>query len=337
MARLFRLWEKKRGERRTGSKTAGGVGEALFFAALFLLGAVSLTALLTSMFASGSWLSGWWLWLVVVVLASFALIGGGGFVYSLLHLSASAERRSAIMRRATDLEVLGDEAKTAAAFPNVPLDPDLTNSPGTTLTYRLPVVQTPVWRVATMGVFCAAWNTVAAVLVVLVSQGFATDRPDWLLTALVLPVVAVGGWTIYYFVQQLLEHAGVGPTSVEISELPLRPGGSYEVFLSQAGQMTVESLEMLLVCDEDATFSQGTDVRSETRRVHCQQVFGDESLSVDSRTPLQRRCQLQIPAAAMHSFQSPHNSVHWKLVVRGRPSRRPAFQRVFPIVVFPPS
>jgi hypothetical protein len=37
----------------------------------------------------------------------------------------------------------------------------------------------------------------------------------------------------------------------------------------------------------------------------------------------------------MHSFASDHNAVKWRLVVRGRPERRPAFLRVFPLVVFP--
>ena len=44
MANWFRLWEKKRGLRRTGSRLAASTGEWLFFAGLFLAGAMSLTA-----------------------------------------------------------------------------------------------------------------------------------------------------------------------------------------------------------------------------------------------------------------------------------------------------
>ena len=38
VSRVFRLYEKKRGNRRTGSKTVGNVGEALFFGIFFAVG-----------------------------------------------------------------------------------------------------------------------------------------------------------------------------------------------------------------------------------------------------------------------------------------------------------
>ncbi|HMC11219.1 MAG TPA: hypothetical protein VKH44_08005, partial [Pirellulaceae bacterium] len=41
------------------------------------------------------------------------------------------------------------------------------------------------------------------------------------------------------------------------------------------------------------------------------------------------------PPTAMHSFQSPHNLVRWKLVVRGEAETWPLFERGFPIVVYP--
>ena len=40
MSRWFRVWQKKRGRRRTGSRLAGSVGEASFFGLLLLLGGV---------------------------------------------------------------------------------------------------------------------------------------------------------------------------------------------------------------------------------------------------------------------------------------------------------
>ena len=48
MARLFRLWEKKRGDRSTGSPLVGGLGEGLFFGILFLLGSLSLAYLVAA-------------------------------------------------------------------------------------------------------------------------------------------------------------------------------------------------------------------------------------------------------------------------------------------------
>ena len=46
MARTFRWYQKKRGNRRTGSRTLGSVGEALFFAFFLLIGGIALTAML---------------------------------------------------------------------------------------------------------------------------------------------------------------------------------------------------------------------------------------------------------------------------------------------------
>src|SRR5687768_6591901 len=45
VARWFRFVEKKRGLRRTGSNWLGGLGEAVFFASLFLLGTLLLSVL----------------------------------------------------------------------------------------------------------------------------------------------------------------------------------------------------------------------------------------------------------------------------------------------------
>ena len=48
MARSFRLYEKKRGNRWTGSKRFGSLGEALFFAVFFLLGCAGMVFLLAT-------------------------------------------------------------------------------------------------------------------------------------------------------------------------------------------------------------------------------------------------------------------------------------------------
>ena len=54
-------------------------------------------------------------------------------------------------------------------------------------------------------------------------------------------------------------------------------------------------------------------------------------------TRFEAHATVRVPPTAMHSFASEHNSVRWMLVVHGTPTRWPAFQRVFPLVVFPPA
>ena len=98
MARIFRLWQKKRGDRRTGSKLVGSVGEAAFFGVLHLLGGVTLTHLIiryaqnpqAEAFRFGS---GYGYWLMVLVSTSFLLIGGGGLILTALQAGTSAEGR----------------------------------------------------------------------------------------------------------------------------------------------------------------------------------------------------------------------------------------------------
>ncbi len=103
LARRFRWWEKKRGSRQTGSKILGGAAEALFFAVLFFVGILALTELVVlRLFADshGFLTDGWGLWLSGLVLASLILIGAGGLIYTAMMTGTSAERRSALAKRA---------------------------------------------------------------------------------------------------------------------------------------------------------------------------------------------------------------------------------------------
>lgn len=339
MARLFRIWEKKRGDRRTGSRLVGSAGEALFYAALILVGAVALAELLCSPFirAEETVLSrgGWTLWLMLLALVSLVVIGARGVIYTVLQAGASAERRSALTLRASHLNLLGDGSTASRGSPNVPDDGNQTNSPGTTLAYRLPIAATAGWRLLAAAVICLIWNGVVALLVVLVVNGHVAGRPDWRLTWFVVPFAGIGVWTLYYFVRQLLVATGIGPTSIEVSDLPLYPGASYRVFLTQAGRRSMRWLEMALVCDEEATYRQGTDARTESRRVFQHRLFRRENFDIRPGKPCEQQCRLDVPLDVMHSFQAEHNAIRWKLVVKGEASRWPSYERTFPVVVYP--
>jgi hypothetical protein len=337
------LWGKKRGARRTGSRLLGSLGEALFFGFLFLLGSVSLAVLAASwlrdptpgLFTDG--FGSWLIWLLLAVFASFVLIGGGGVIYTVVQVGASAERRSALAKRAAEIDLTSDGAPKAKMYPNIPSDANLTNSPGITLAYRLPIAKSPVWRLSAAAAFCLAWNGGASALLALAINNHLAGRPEWFLSISVVCFLAVGLWSVYYFAKQLLIHTGVGPSSVEISDHPLRPGGRYEVFLAQAGRLSVRSLEVLLVCDEETTYRQGTDIRTEARSVHQQQVFLRENFKIEAGFPFEHRGQLHVPETVMHSFQSDHNAVYWKLVVKGEVEAWPPFVRTFPVIVHPAS
>ncbi len=331
MARLLRVWEKKRGQRRTGSKLVGTVGEILFFAALFAAGAVALTALLTSELFK----PGFGFWVMVLVVSSFMLLGSGGVLLTLFHAGASPERRSALVKRAAQIDLRAESGTRRPRLPNVPSDANFINSPGVKLRYRLPVAQSSSWRLVLAGVFCSIWNISAVLVVAVAINSFLTGRPEWFLTIFAIPFVVIGGWSVYDFVRQWMRYAGTGITALEISHHPLRPGRKYTVSLSQAGRIGFRSLAVHLVCEESATYRQGTDIRIERRRRFDRQLCRRTDIRIDPGMPFEYEFPLQLPEDAMHSFQSEHNAVDWMLVVHGQAEAWPPFERCFPLLVYP--
>ncbi len=424
MARSFRFYEKKRGNRRTGSRVVGSVGEVVFFAAFLLLGCAWLVSgflvnvvpewriahefvehkcsvlekkivetrapdaatlyrpeVLIEYEISGGvkreWVYGeevsnrqecaaaieryvaggrypcWydpaanprvvvlqrsynpWKWLVFLVPLSFVAFGSTGLLYTILHWGASAESRAARVQRTQRELPLGNDG-SAPQLPGVPDCSDIVSSPGTRLAFRLPASSSPAWTVFGLLAACVLWNGVVFWFVALALHGHLGGRPDWRLTLFILPFAAVGAALAAFFVRQLLVTAGVGPTLVEISDHPLLPGGEYEVFVSQSGRGKLASLNLHLVCEEEAIYRQGTNTRGETREVFRQQVLRCDG-SASPETPFAAAAAMRIPAAAMHSLRAAHNAVHWKLVVRGEIGGWPEFRRSFAVVVYPRS
>ncbi len=339
MARSFRLWGKKRGDRRTGSPVIGGLSEALIFGILFLLGAISLTYLLAVHVVDRPATAdplGWGFWLNVAVMSAMTLLGAGGVIYSVIQVGTSVERRSAMARRAADIDLSGEADESKRVYPAIPRLDHWTNSPGVRLAYRLPIMQVEAWVLTAAAAFFLIWNGIAAVILTLVIRSYIERRPDWFLTLLALLFVAIGVWATYYFVRQLMLQTGIGPTSLEISDHPLQPGARYDLFLSQAGRLQMRRLDLFLVCEEEATYRQGTDLRVERCRVFRRKILSVEDFSIEPSKAFEKECILEMPTEVMHSFQAKYNAVQWLLLVRGQARAWPVFERAFPIVVYPP-
>lgn len=337
MSRLFRVWEKKRGNRQTGSRLVGRMGEVLFSGIMFLLGGVSLAALIASLYVipDSPYRPGFGFWLMVLVLGSFVLLGGGGVIWNVLSVGTSAERRSALARRAAQIDLTGEEPSHRDEYPSIPSHANLTNSPGVRLRYRLPVIQSIAWRLLSAAVFCLIWNCSAAVLVVLAVNGHYSGRSQLLLTCFTIPFLGIGVWALRDFLRQMLNHTGIGPTAIEISDHPFQPACQYGIYLSQSGHLSVQVLTLNLVCEESATYQQGTDVRTERRTVFDRQLFRKTDFTIEPGIPFEQMLTVEIPPDAMHSFQSEHNAINWRLVVRGEAEAWPPFERSFPIIVHP--
>lgn len=278
----------------------------------------------------------WGLWLTVGLLLICALAGGYGVINTALHVGASAERRAALAQVAQDRIPDAEELLPAARdFPTVPRDTNLLNSPGVKLKYRLPSTQEPAWRLFGSAVWMLTCATLAVALVVVAVERHLFGEPSWFLTCFSLLVVALAGWSVYNFLHELVAASWMGPTTVEISEMPLRPAGEYQVYLNQAGNINVRCLQMLLVCDEETTFLQGTDIRHDRQRVFRREICRRERFEIDGAHSVEEYCRLCIPACAMHSFKSRFNAIQWKLVVEIKADDWPLYQRVFPVIVYP--
>ena len=276
----------------------------------------------------------WWLWLLALLLPG-ALVAFGitGLLHSLKAWGRSEERQAAQFGRI--LETLASPLPETVGFPTIPACDNLINSPGTMLRFRLPTESPEAWSLIGTGLFSGLWNVVVILLAVNVGIDIAGGRADVWLLGLLAPFTIVGLASIVLFFRQLLFVTAIGPTHVEISGHPLRPGNQYQVLLSQAGSVSFRRLELFLELEEQATFRQGTDVRTERQVVWQSLIRRWNNVEPLSGTPFEAEVQLQLPSKAMHSFYSTHNTVSWRLVLRGVPEHWPALVRVFPVVVFP--
>ena len=99
--------------------------------------------------------------------------------------------------------------------------------------------------------------------------------------------------------------------------------------------MKMNHLDILLVCDERATYYQGTDTRLECQRVFERVVYEKANFEIEPRAAFEEEFSIDIPAEAMHSYASDHNEIVWALVVRGDVAHWPDFDRRFPICIYP--
>lgn len=275
----------------------------------------------------------WVAWVLPLLPAAFVAVGVGGLIYMFLTWGKSAEHR-ALLQQASNVELFEGVGASSARYPTVPADQDITNSPGTTLKHRLPIAA-PGWDIWFLSIVAVGWNTLVGWLLYRAIAEALVGRADYLLGLGLIPFLIAGGLLAFMAGRQLMVTTGVEPTVVEISDHPLYPGGRYDIYFSQQGKLNFVKLSIVLACDEEATFRQGTNSRTHVQRVVETEIFRREAFTLKRSEPFATRLELRVPDGAMHSFQSPHNAVKWKLIVRGRLHNWPDFERVFALLVYP--
>lgn len=342
----LRLWGKKRGSRLSGWWVVGSVSEAAFYGMLFILGIVSLTSVVTwqVFWPESSILRiGFGFWLMVIASCSLVVIGFSGFVFKVSGTLASPERRSALVSQVKREHRRRAEGDSRGGSPHLPSLQSYTDSPGVKLSYRLASQSGERAPLLLSMIFVVAWNTMLAVLSVVSLQNIATGRPNWFQIVLLVPFGTVGFFATHWFFRIFRKHSGIGPTAVEISDLPLLPGELYKVYLCQYGRVVFDKLSIRLTGYEEATYQQGTDIRSERAEIASYAVeplevcsqHGTGGLAADPEHPLEMMFELRVPFDIMHTFHGANNSVRWKLIVTGEVKKWPTFCRSFPVVVYP--
>lgn len=341
MAPRLRLFVKKRGQRRTGSRWLGTLGVAVLDLALVLLGAAGLYGLLAHVLLAEGAPHGWLAWAAIVIFVPPIVYGVTDLVVLVWRNLATTERRAAVVQMATDWELpgLGPQA-SPPALPAVPPTDAVVDSAGVRLAYRLPSDAVSRQTSFALAAVCVVWNALVVVFGIRVFEQHLTGQhltgpPNWLLTWMLVPLALAGAWTIYALVRQVLLASGTGTTLMEISDQPLYPGLAYEAFVSQTGRLQVRWFQVQLVCEERATYQQGTDTRTASAIVYRQTVLSERKFDVPPGGAFEMHFNVAVPDAAMHSFSAPHNAVSWMLIVRGRMVRWPEFERRFPLYVYP--
>jgi hypothetical protein len=155
-------------------------------------------------------------------------------------------------------------------------------------------------------------------------------RAPWLGAVGMLGLIAVG---LIVVMRRRRFHLLYGPR-LEIEQHPLSAGAACRAHLAQRGPLKIVAARVLLVCQERVSFTDGTVTRWAQEQVYEAEQWRADDLELTRDRPLDQEFTVAMPAGAMHSFQSAHNSISWKLRVeeqilgRWRPWRHE-----FPIIL----
>ena len=316
-----------------------GVTIAMLASILILIGVIWLVASVTLVMVNSTAQSSYMTvpFFILQLLLSVAMIGIGAYLVmiSMWKVSASVERRGALITQANEFDLLKDLRGLREQMPTVPTNL-VSPTRGTVLGYRLPASRRNLWGlVGAAAVFVIFVGLGAVLVIVTLNNKFNLKLDDYSAAALAIPFLIAAVWSFGYFVRQLLKLTSIGPTVLEISDYPVIPGKEYQVQLSQSGRLRIQLLDVTLVCYEEATFNQGTNIRTERKSVYSNRLFRRRGINVDSNSSFQTQFGLQVPEGAMHSFISDSNRVQWKIEIYGQAKGFPRVRRSFELIVLP--
>ncbi len=316
--------------RRPAIAEAAVAGILVLLGVILLAVTITMTALYSTphqLYISVGYLS------LRILLAVLLISAGSYFIISLLwKVGVSRERREAFVNRAGEIDLLNEFRRRREDLPTVPIEAPLQ---GDVLPYRLRCSQRNLWSLISSAAMSVSLVAIASILFPTAIQSGPTANPRSV-AFVFLPIICLAAvWFLYRFFRQLLKLTGIGPSSIEISQYPLFPNSKCTMRLFQPGRIRLKVLTVWLVCQEEATFDQGTDIRTQRRDVFRQRLFRKRSVDVSPEHPFEIEFDLQIPDQAIHSFKSANNRIQWKIIVQAEAKKWPTLNRTFRLSVFP--
>lgn len=263
-----------------------------------------------------------WIYLVPLVLMAIGVFGG----WMMLRKPSGPSREAALYQKQLKIEEEDALLETGPVAPG--------GGPGQTLAVRLGRQSSDFGKAIGLLIIGLFWNGIVGIFVVVIWNG-GFGGGTWFAVAFLSFFALVGLLLIYGFFHQLLVALGVGETIVEISADRLAPGQPFEVFVLQAGRMRLKELTLRLVCEEKATYRQGTSTNTASEKVLDEVLLIVKDAEIDHGRPLQVRGKGRIPFDAMHGFVLGNNKLVWRIEAKGDVHRWPDFTREFAIEVRP--
>ena len=268
-----------------------------------------------------------------IILAVLLITVGSYFIINLFwKVGVSRERREAIVNRAGEIDLLNEFRRRREDLPTVPIEVPLQ---GDALPYQLRCSKGNLWSLISSATMSVTLVAIASILfpTAIVTGPTANPRS---VAVVFLPIICIAAaWFLYRFFRQLLKLTGIGPSSIELSQYPLFPNSSCRMRLYQPGRIRLKVLTVWLVCQEEATFDQGTDIRTERRDVYRDRLFRKRSVDVSPDRPFEAEFELEIPDHAIHSFRSANNRIQWKIIVQAEAKNWPTLSRTYRLSVYP--
>jgi len=189
----------------------------------------------------------------------------------------------------------------------------------------------PLSKLGMVAFACLFWNGIVSIFVYQVVEGFRTGEPEWFLTIFMIPFVVIGVGlvvAVFYVALTLFNPR----YTLKLRPGLIQPGTSGSIAWKASGSAgRIQQLSIKLVGQEKASYTVGTDTRTEEK------TFFESDL-IDTRDLWQLAAgevEFAIPVEAMHSFESDHNKIIWSIKLHGHIALWPDVSDEYKIAVLP--